>query len=157
MSFSFKLPWEEAFNEGPRVYVTATSPFSRERTDLFGKPVSNMGVAKTKFYDEATLDYLLDDIIKQKAKEAEAKLNKEIEERKRNHINDITKHIKNVYFNDPYTIIVWKDGEKTIVKCQEGDVYDKEKGFALAMVKHFCGNTNYFNTIFKKWVPEDNE
>lgn len=153
-NFSFRLPWEE---ECGKKSILINSPFGIATSDLFYKPISNMGVAKTKFYDEETLDYLLDDIIKQKAKEAEAKLNKEIENSKRKRINGINSDIKNVYFNDPYTIIVWKNGEKTIVKCQEGDEYDKEKGFALAMVKHFCGNTNYFNTIFKKWVPEDDE
>lgn len=35
--------------------------------------------------------------------------------------------IKKVIFNDPATIILWKDGTKTVVKCQEGDTYDKEK------------------------------
>ena len=28
--------------------------------------------------------------------------------------------IKNVIFNEPATIIIWKDGTKTVVKCQEG-------------------------------------
>ena len=29
--------------------------------------------------------------------------------------------IKDVIFNEPATIIIWKDGTKTVVKCQEGE------------------------------------
>lgn len=112
---------------------------------------------KNSFYDDKTLDYILKDIIKEKAKEAEKALKKEVEEGKREEINRFSKKIRNVYFNEPYTIIVWKDGSKSIVKCQEGDEYDKEKGFALALLKHIFGDTNYFNTIFKDWIKEEEE
>jgi len=109
------------------------------------------------FYDDAVLDYLLSDLIQQKAKEAMKAIDKETKRVERLHIDAINANIKNVIFNDPYTIILWKDGRKTIVKCQPGDVYDKEKGLALALVKHFMYDSNYFNTIFKKWLPEDSE
>lgn len=36
-----------------------------------------------------------------------------------------SKQIKNVIFNDPATIVFWKDGTKTVVKCQ------KDKGDTL--------------------------
>ena len=36
--------------------------------------------------------------------------------------------IKRVIFNEPYTIVLWANGEKTIVKAQDGEPYDKEKG-----------------------------
>ena len=62
--------------------------------------------------------------------------------------------IKDVIFNGPATIVIWTDGTKTIVKSQEGEVYDAEKGLAMAIVKKAYGNKgNYFNNI-KKWVPE---
>ena len=109
------------------------------------------------FYDDTVLDYLLSDLIQQKAKEAMKEIDKETKRVEHLHIDAINANIKNVIFNDPYTIILWKDGRKTIVKCQPGDVYDKEKGLALALVKHFMHDSNYFNTIFKKWLPEDDE
>ena len=109
------------------------------------------------FYDDAVLDYLLSDVIQQKTKEAMKAIHKEIKRTEHLRIDAINANIKNVIFNDPYTIILWKDGKKTIVKCQPGDVYDKEKGLALALVKHFMCDSNYFNTIFKKWLPEDSE
>ena len=65
--------------------------------------------------------------------------------------------IKDVIFNGPATIVLWKDGTKTIVKSQEGEVYDAEKGLAMAIVKKAYGNKgNYFN-IIKKYVPEPKE
>ncbi len=63
--------------------------------------------------------------------------------------------IKKVIFNYPATIVFWKDGTKTIVKCQYGEVYDKEKGIALCFMKKFFENKGYFNDIFKKYIIED--
>lgn len=57
--------------------------------------------------------------------------------------------IKKVIFNDPATIILWKDGTKTVVKCQEGDVYDKKIGFLLAIAKKYFGNTGKFNNFMR--------
>lgn len=61
--------------------------------------------------------------------------------------------IKQVVFNDPATIVIWADGTKTVVKCQEGDTYDEEKGLALCIAKKYLGNKGNFNEVFKKWVP----
>lgn len=65
--------------------------------------------------------------------------------------------IKNVVFNDPATIVFWADGSKTIVKCQNNDIFDPEKGLAMAITKKVLGNQgNYCNEI-KKWLPKENE
>lgn len=61
--------------------------------------------------------------------------------------------IVRVIFNDPATIVIWNDGTKTVVKCQEGDTYDAEKGLALCISKKYFGNKGNFNEVFKKWVP----
>ena len=60
--------------------------------------------------------------------------------------------IKNVIFNAPATIVLWTDGTKTVVKCQEGDTYDREKGLALCIAKKYLGNKGNFNEVFKKWI-----
>ena len=60
--------------------------------------------------------------------------------------------IEKVIFNEPATIIFWNDGTKTVVKCQEGDEYDKEKGFAMCITKKFFGNKSNFNNVMKEWV-----
>lgn len=62
--------------------------------------------------------------------------------------------IQRVIFNDPATIVFWKDGTKTVVKCQDGDVYSEEVGLALCFAKKALGNQSNFNNVFKKWIPE---
>lgn len=65
-------------------------------------------------------------------------------------INSIT----NVIFNNPATIVFWSDGTKTVVKCNERDEFDPEKGLAMAICKkHFGGG--FYNDIFKKWIPKE--
>lgn len=62
--------------------------------------------------------------------------------------------IDDVIFNDPATIVKWKDGTKTVVKAID-EPFDPEKGLAMAIVKKTYGNKgNYFNQI-KKWLPEE--
>ena len=69
---------------------------------------------------------------------------------KQNAMNSIT----NVIFNNPATIVFWSDGTKTVVKCDERDEFDPEKGLAMAICKkHFGGG--FYNDIFKKWIPEE--
>lgn len=65
--------------------------------------------------------------------------------------------IKNVYFNDPVTVVIWDDGTKTIVRCQEqtGDTYSKETGLAMCIAKKAMGNKGRYYDIFKKWIPEE--
>ena len=65
--------------------------------------------------------------------------------------------IKKVIFNDPATIVFWYDGSKTVVKCQDGDIYDPEKGLAMAISKKALGNKGNYCNEFKKWLPEDEE
>lgn len=65
--------------------------------------------------------------------------------------------IEKVIFNDPATIVYWNDGTKTVVKCQDDDVYDKEKGLAMCVAKKFFGNKGNFNKVFKKYIGEDYE
>lgn len=63
--------------------------------------------------------------------------------------------IDRVIFNEPATIVYWKDGTKTVVKCQPGDVYSKETGLALCFAKKALGNKGNFNDVFHKWIPEE--
>lgn len=65
--------------------------------------------------------------------------------------------ISRVIFNDPATIVFWEDGTKTVVKCQDGDIYDPEKGLAMAISKKALGNQGNYCEVFKKWLPEEVE
>jgi hypothetical protein len=64
--------------------------------------------------------------------------------------------IKDVIFNDPATIVLWKDVTKTVVKCQKetGDTYNPELGLAMCIIKKCCGNKGNFNDVFNKWLPK---
>lgn len=73
---------------------------------------------------------------------------------RRDRVNHVDLAIKKVIFNDPATIILWEDGSKTVVKCGEHEKYDPEKGFAMALAKHFLGDHGRYYNLFKKYLPE---
>lgn len=60
--------------------------------------------------------------------------------------------IERVIFNDPATIVMWKDGTKTVVKCQNGEAFDQEKGLAMAICKKVYGLKE-----FKKFLITEEE
>nr|DAP06616.1 MAG TPA: hypothetical protein [Caudoviricetes sp.] len=62
--------------------------------------------------------------------------------------------IERVIFNAPATVVYWKDGTKTVVKCQDGDKYSKETGLAMAIVKKVYGNSGAYNDIMKTWIKD---
>ena len=69
--------------------------------------------------------------------------------------------IKKVIFKDPATIMLWSDGTKTVVKCGENDVYDPEKGLAMAIAKRLSVTkeiitTNLRNGFRKKRQTKNN-
>ena len=66
----------------------------------------------------------------------------------------IPERIKRVIYNDPCTIVLWKDGTKTVVRCDRRDMFDKEKGLAMAIVKRICGNTGSYYEFFKEHAGE---
>ena len=65
--------------------------------------------------------------------------------------------IKKVIFNIPATIVLWEDGSKTVVKCGDYDVFDPEKGLAMAIAKKALGNKYHYYDIFEEWIPEESE
>lgn len=58
--------------------------------------------------------------------------------------------IEDVIFNGPATIVKWSDGTKTIVKCCEDDLFDPEKGLAIAVSKKALGDLKEV----KKWTKK---
>lgn len=65
----------------------------------------------------------------------------------------LTVNIKKVIFNDPATIVFWADGAKTVVKCADFDIFDPEKGLAMAICKRVYGEC--FHSVFKEFLPEE--
>ena len=66
--------------------------------------------------------------------------------------NALNKIIKKVIFNPPATIVYWYGGEKTVVKCSPYEIFDPEKGLAMAFVKYFFNNHGYYNDVMKKFT-----
>lgn len=66
---------------------------------------------------------------------------------------DIRSNIKDVIFSDRVTVILWKDGTKTMVRAGKREHYDPEKGFAMAVCKKMFGNKGNYYEVFKKYVP----
>lgn len=65
-----------------------------------------------------------------------------------------TASIKNVIFAPPATIVYWSDGSKTVVKCSEKDVFDPEKGLAMAIAKRCGGNKGSYYKEIQNWVEK---
>ena len=91
--------------------------------------------------DAFTVDISFNDI--EKLKKYMSKLTKALPE------------INRVVFNERATIILWADGDKTVVKLGKGEVNDPEKGMAMAICKKVFGDTGSYYEIFKKWLPTD--
>ena len=64
--------------------------------------------------------------------------------------------IERVIFNPPATIVIWKDGTKTVVKCN-GEKFDQEKGLAMAISKRALAVGNRYHKTFKKWCKEEDD
>lgn len=54
--------------------------------------------------------------------------------------SDIMDDIENVIFNEPATIVTFKDGSKVCVKACEKDTFSKETGLMYALVKRLYAN-----------------
>lgn len=76
---------------------------------------------------------------------------RELEELRKQAAKPKVPEIKDVIYNPPATVVHWMDGEKTVIKVQEGDTYDPEKGLLLAFAKRLFGNDNTFNKVMHKW------
>jgi hypothetical protein len=60
--------------------------------------------------------------------------------------------IEDVIFNNPATIVFWNDGTKTVVKAQDDDAFDPEKGLAMAITKKAFGNKGNYCEKIKPWL-----
>lgn len=106
-----------------------------------------------------TYNELVDTIVKLKDENYElkeeivnSKLRKDINANALYYFGYQLPEVKSVLYHKPATIIFWKDGTKTVVKAQNKEKYDKEKGFVMAYLKKILGNEgNYYEEI-KRWT-----
>ena len=61
--------------------------------------------------------------------------------------------IDKVIFNEAKrtTVVIWKDGVKTVVKCDPRDTWNKEAGLALCYMKRAHMNRGAFNETLKRY------
>lgn len=65
--------------------------------------------------------------------------------------------VKYIDFKPPLTIACFSDGTKTIVKMMEGDIFDPEKGAAMAIAKKYLGDRYKSTSIIQHYVDKYNE
>lgn len=154
----------KSYDPSAKVTVTSGSGATCTRYisyDVWGTSVSvNMlhsmrrEIEARQKFNAACADYTA--VLTPEAVMSKTTIEKVIEDVKKNMNKKPGWSIKNVVFNDPATIVFWEDGSKTVVKAHN-EVYDPEKGLAMAICKKVFGNQgNYFN-VFSKWLPEDYE
>ena len=59
---------------------------------------------------------------------------------------------KKIIYNGPATIVFWKDGTKTVVKCHEGTENNHYNAFCAALAKKILGNNSKVNRIVKSGI-----
>ena len=79
--------------------------------------------------------------------------------------DNVRPKIRKIIFNPPATVILWNDGTKTVVKCEDRDVYDPYFGFMAAYMKHefgtnsaikkFMKNNSNYNDLVKENVEQE--
>ena len=62
--------------------------------------------------------------------------------------------IDHVVFSGPATIVFWEDGTKTIVKCMEGEKFERYAGFAAACMKKMFGSTSRAKSVMEYFTLE---
>lgn len=120
--------------------------FQFKSYDIYWDSASNAYIKKNGSYHQDALDNA------RYTAQAQAMYNRTYEKEARAAMS--TASIKNVIFAPPATIVYWSDGSKTVVKCSEKDVFDPEKGLAMAIAKRCGGNKgNYYKEI-QNWVEK---
>lgn len=119
----------------PAEYRKLCDKIQNMKGDLRLMPVGEMNAAiKYLTWDDAHTRKLYDKIQKEKNKAIYDSM------------------IQQVIFNPPATIVIWRDGSKTVVKCGENDIFDPEKGLAMAISKRAFGDNRDYYEVFAKWV-----
>jgi hypothetical protein len=58
--------------------------------------------------------------------------------------------IKDVIFNNPYTIVKWFDGSITKVRCIDKDDFNEEVGLAMAISRKYFENAEFEKEPFPR-------
>ena len=73
-------------------------------------------------------------------------------------LNRVIRGDKKYIINKGATVLIWDNGEKTIVKRCEDDEFNKRLGFLTAFFQHYCGmSKNKANKFLAELEVEDEE
>lgn len=61
--------------------------------------------------------------------------------------------IEKVIFRKPHTIVIWANGDKTVVNCSEED-FDEEKGLAIAIARKYMSRGKFKKMIKNADIQE---
>ena len=120
--------------------------FQFKSYDIYWDSARNAYIKKNGRYHQDALDNA------RYAAQAQAMYNRTYEKEARAAMS--TASIKNVIFAPPATIVYWSDGSNTVVKCSEKDVFDPEKGLAMAIAKRCGGNKGSYYKEIQSWVEK---
>ena len=120
--------------------------FQFKSYDIYWDSARNAYIKKNGRYHQDALDNA------RYAAQAQAMYNRTYEKEARAAMS--TASIKNVIFAPPATIVYWSDGTKTVVKCNENDIFDPEKGLAMAIAKRCGGNKGSYYKEIQNWVEK---
>lgn len=59
-------------------------------------------------------------------------------------------NVDRIIFSPPATIVFWKDGTKTVVKCAKGEPFSEYNGFAAALLKKVFGSNSAVKKIIQR-------
>ena len=72
------------------------------------------------------------------------------------HTEDESIYITQVEYRQPVTIVFWSDGSKTMARCATEDIYSKETGLMVCVLKKTFGS-NFTKSMLADWLPSNNE
>ena len=144
---------------------------SEEEHDARLNAISASKNNEPQFYDEndashiklsnceiATFEIPLNEDLKQFIKHLCGEVHKEIEKRRKEIIEMNTP--KRIIFNEPATVVFWKDGSKTVAKAHN-ETYDPEKGLAMCYAKKALGDgyeaSKKIESLVKKYYKPKQE
>ena len=62
--------------------------------------------------------------------------------------------IKRVKYDNPWTIVWWRDGQVTRSKCAENDVWSESVGFNTCVSKHYFQTAGAYNKVLKTYCTD---
>lgn len=122
---------------------------------IFGSSPCKLKIKKVNQYGKGADHVTVDDVDLKFAKYIKQDMKKLAKQMDQEVYRTFQVTPERVIYNDPATIVFWKDGTKTVVKCMEGDTYDPEVGLAMCVCKKLYGSK--YHKFFRYYAPKKPE